>query len=186
MIQDGADDSITHILCQVKRGRVEVCFTAVMAKQARAKCSATLGHGVRYFAMFPTAHVASALVFNRLTRLDAGVVPAVLGALAPDTMDKTLAWVFHVVPSARHIGHTPFTAVLLSIGVSAILGRSKGVAFGTAYIIHLVCDLWHAGHVPWLMPFKKYSRRSQRWRVELSPEAALLEAIGAAVMLLLL
>ncbi len=135
--------------------------------------------------MLPTAHVASALVFNRLTGLDRGWAPAVLGALAPDAIDKTLAWVFGVVPSGRHIGHTPFMAGLLALGTAVALDQSRGRAFGAAYLVHLVGDLWHLGHVPWLMPFRAYDKQSQRWRVDLSSEALLLETIGAAAIVLL-
>lgn len=135
--------------------------------------------------MLPTAHIASALLCNRLLGLNAGVSTAVLGSLVPDAIDKTLAWVLRLTPSARHAGHTPLAAMLLSLGASAILGRRRGVSFGAAYLVHLVGDLWHGGHVPWLMPFKKYDAQSPRWRADLSPEALLLEAIGAAIIVVL-
>ena len=135
--------------------------------------------------MLPTAHIASALLFNRVTGLDRGMSPAVLGALVPDAIDKTLAWVIQAVPAARHIAHTPLAAVLLSAGASAVLGRRWATAFGAAYLVHLVGDLWHRGHVPWLMPFKHYDVRGEPWHVELSTDALLLEAAGAATIALL-
>lgn len=110
---------------------------------------------------------------------------AILGSLVPDVIDKTLAWVFGIVPSARHIGHTLLTASLLTAGASAIFGRSKGTAFGAAYLVHLVGDLWDEGHVPWLMPFKRYQNRSPRWTVGLSSEALSLELVGAITIVLL-
>jgi hypothetical protein len=135
--------------------------------------------------MLPTAHIASALLFNRLSRLDKGMGPAVLGSLVPDGIDKTLAWVLRLTPAARHIAHTPLAAILLSAGASTVLGRRWGTAFGAAYLVHLVGDLWHHGHVPWLMPFKRYDVRGEPWHVELSPPALMLEALGAAVIVLL-
>lgn len=135
--------------------------------------------------MLPTAHIASALLVNRLARLDRGVAPAIFGGLTPDIIDKTLAWVLGLVPCPRHIGHTALAASLLTVGASAIFGRSKGTAFGAAYLVHLIGDLWHQGHVPWLMPFKRYDNRSQRWGLALSADAVLLEAIGAALLVLL-
>jgi hypothetical protein len=43
--------------------------------------------------MLPTGHIATAPIVNRLVRLDASAAPAVQGALVPDAIDKTLAWV---------------------------------------------------------------------------------------------
>ncbi len=111
---------------------------------------------------------------------------SVLGALVPDAIDKTLAWVLQVAPAARHIAHTPLAAALLTTGASAVLGRRKGAAFGAAYLTHLIADLWEGGHVPWLMPFKRYDVKGEPWDVRLSPSALLLEAIGAATIVLLM
>src|SRR3990172_3831496 len=136
--------------------------------------------------MLPTAHIACALVINRLAGLDRGLVPAVLGSLVPDAIDKTLAWVLDAVPASRHIGHTPFAAGLATIGASTVFGRRKGLALGAAYLAHLVADLWHGGHVPWLMPFRRYRERGRRWHVRLSGNELALELAGAVVILLML
>ena len=140
--------------------------------------------------MLPLGHIASALIVNRLARVDAGVAPAVLGALVPDAIDKTLAWVLHVVPTGRHIGHTLFAAAVFSAVGAALFGREKGLAFGVAYISHLVGDRWHDGHVPWLMPLKRYDREREAWRerwsIKLGAEVVLLELIGAVIIALLL
>ena len=136
--------------------------------------------------MLPTAHVASALLAQRVLPVEPDREAAIAGALLPDVIDKTLAWVLKVAPSGRHIGHTPIAALLISAGASAVFGRKRGVALGSAYAVHLVGDLWKGGHVPWLMPLRKYNLRGQAWRADLSVQTLLLEAAGAAVVVWLL
>ena len=136
--------------------------------------------------MLPTAHIASALIVQRIAGKDANPGMAIAGALLPDAIDKTLAWVLKVTPSGRHIGHTPLAAGVASLGASAMLGREAGRALGLSYLVHLAGDLWHGGHVPWLMPLKRYDLRSQPWRADLSLRTLLLEACAAAVVVQLL
>ena len=95
----------------------------------------------------------------------------------PDAIDKTLAWVFGAVPSGRHIGHTPFAAV-----AAIVFGRRTGLAFGVAYLSHLVTDRWGDGHVPWLMPLKRYDQEGERWNVKITVDLVLLELIGAVII----
>ena len=135
--------------------------------------------------MLPMAHIASALVVNRVAGLDTGMAPAVAGALLPDAIDKTLAWVLGVVPAARHAGHTPVAVAVFGLASSVVIGRRWGAAFASAYATHLVGDLWQHGHVPWLMPFKRYHVRGERWSVGLDRSTLLLEAIGLAAIALL-
>ena len=135
--------------------------------------------------MLPIAHIASALVVNRVAGLSTGMAPAVAGALLPDAIDKTLAWVLGVVPAARHAGHTPLAVAAFGLAGSALIGKRWGAAFASAYATHLVGDLWQHGHVPWLMPFKRYHVRSERWSVGLDRSTLLLEAIGLAAIALL-
>lgn len=133
--------------------------------------------------MLPTAHIASALLANRLAGLGDDAAPAVLGALVPDLIDKTLSWVLGVVPASRHIGHTPLAVAVASIGVAAFVGRRRAAAFGLAYLVHLLGDLWEHGHVPWLMPFKRYDQAGERWQVQVSAGSAALEVLGFAYLL---
>ena len=136
--------------------------------------------------MLPTAHLASALLVGRLARFGAGDSPAIAGALVPDVIDKTLCWVLGVTPVARHIAHTPLAVGVLTLGASAVMGRRWARAFGLAYAVHLVGDLWHDGHIPWLLPFKRYDLSGQRWHVDFTPDLIVLEALGAVVIALLL
>lgn len=136
--------------------------------------------------MLPIGHIASTLLVSRLVRRDHELAPALLGALVPDAIDKTLAWVLQIVPSARHIGHTPLAAGALSTLAAALFGRRKATAFGVAYLVHLVGDRWGGGHVPWLMPFRKYDKRGAPWKVPLTLDLVLLELAGAGLIVLLL
>ena len=109
--------------------------------------------------MFPIAHVASAVLANRLAYDDDRIAPAVVGALLPDLVDKTLAWVLHVTESSHHIAHTPLAAAGLSLVAARFWGRSIARSFGSAYFIHLVGDEVHHGRVPWRMPFSSSRRK---------------------------
>ena len=135
--------------------------------------------------MLPIAHIASALVVNRVAGLHTGLAPAVAGALVPDAIDKTLAWVLGIVPTARHAGHTPLAVAVFGLAGAALIGKRWGAAFASAYATHLVCDLWKHGHVPWLMPFKRYHVRGERWSVGFNRSTLLLEAIGLAAITVL-
>lgn len=135
--------------------------------------------------MLPTAHIASALLVQRLAGIDADAPAAVAGSLLPDVIDKTLAWVLKVAPSGRHIAHTPLAAALLSLTAVVMFGRKRGASFGVAYGVHLVADLWHGGRVPWLMPLREYHLQSQPWRADFSRGTLLLEAAATAAIVLL-
>jgi hypothetical protein len=134
--------------------------------------------------MLPLAHIASALLANRLAGVDRSAGPSLGGALVPDAIDKTLAWVLGVAPTARYIGHTPLAAGALSLGAGRLFGRRAATAFGLAYFVHLLGDMWDEGHIPWLMPFKRYDHRGERWHVHLGAADLALEALGAAYLYL--
>ncbi|MGB6837653.1 MAG: metal-dependent hydrolase [Dehalococcoidia bacterium] len=131
--------------------------------------------------MYPPAHLAASLLLSEACRGDR---PSALAAtIVPDLVDKTLAWVMGVTPSARYTAHS-LAAVALSTGLVAVLGgRRRGLSFGASYLTHLVCDLWEGGHVPWLMPFKRYEPVADRWRLGISTRGLLLEL--ASILLLI-
>ena len=72
-------------------------------------------------------------------------VALAVASVSPDLIDKPLAWQFGVFPSGYGLGHSAFFAVPLAwlvLIVTAALRRSGvGVAFGTAYALHLVGDV---------------------------------------------
>jgi hypothetical protein len=132
--------------------------------------------------MYPIAHFATALFANRLAGIDRSPPPSLGGALVPDAIDKTLSWVLGLTPTARHIGHTPLLGAALSTLTGRLFGREAGMAFGLAYFVHLLGDLWDGGHVPWLMPFKQYPQEGKRWDFDISKADMALELLGAAYL----
>lgn len=99
--------------------------------------------------MWPWEHVAVAYlayslyaraVYRRPPRGDAAIV-LVLAAMAPDLIDKPLAWGVDVLPSGRSLAHSLFVAIP-TIGLSARLaGRRLGVAVAFGYLWHLAGDV---------------------------------------------
>lgn len=112
--------------------------------------------------MFPVAHIASGMLFNRLLYKDKGVAAAALGSLIPDAVDKPLAWVLRVTPSSHYLAHTPLAAAGLSLIVARLCGRRAARAFASAYLLHLLTDDLHHGRVPWLLPFSRNRRLPRR------------------------
>lgn len=103
--------------------------------------------------MWPWEHLAFGyLLYTGYTRLRHGEPPGYYPALAlavatqfPDVVDKPLAWTVHVLPTARSLAHSAFTAVGL-VTLVAVVARRKGVpAVGTAvaigYLSHLLGDV---------------------------------------------
>jgi hypothetical protein len=105
--------------------------------------------------MWPWEHVAVAYIaYSLLSRTavarrpgPAETLAVVLGALAPDLIDKPLAWLFGVLSSGYGVGHSVFVAVPLAIAAvvagAALDRRSVGTAFGVAYLSHLPADVYY-------------------------------------------
>jgi membrane-bound metal-dependent hydrolase YbcI (DUF457 family) len=130
--------------------------------------------------MYPSAHLAASLLLNEACHGDRASAAA--GALVPDLIDKTLAWVLGVTPSGRYASHSLAGAAALTLAAARLAGRRKGASFGASYLCHLACDLWASGHVPWLMPFKRYRHSGRRWELGITPSAVLLELVGMLVL----
>ena len=111
--------------------------------------------------MFPASHAASAAVVNRALLGEYLLVPTVIGALLPDAIDKSLAWVLKVTDSTHHIAHTPLAALGFTVLARLCLGDRWSKAFGTSYFAHLVGDEVHHGRVPWFMPLSSRTRRKR-------------------------
>ena len=102
--------------------------------------------------MFPWEHVAFGyLCYSVLAHLlgrtpsDGAAVAVVVATLGPDVVDKTLSWVLNVFPQGYSVAHSVFTAVgLTALVIVAAERRDRpltGVAFGVAYLSHLVGDV---------------------------------------------
>ena len=101
--------------------------------------------------MYPSTHLAASLLLNEAYRGDRASAAA--GAIVPDLIDKTLAWLLGVTPSGRYAAHSLAGAGVLTLATAWLAGPTRGASFGASYLCHLVGDLWEGGHVPWLMPF---------------------------------
>jgi membrane-bound metal-dependent hydrolase YbcI (DUF457 family) len=130
--------------------------------------------------MYPSAHLAASLLLNEACHGDRASAAA--GALVPDLIDKTLAWVLGVTPSGRYASHSLAAAGALTLATAFVAGRRKGASLGASYLCHLACDLWGGGHVPWLMPFKSYRHSGRRWELGITRSAVLLELVGMLVL----
>ena len=132
--------------------------------------------------MLPPGHIATTLLLSRLARADAP--PAVLGALTPDFIDKPLAWVLHVIPGGRYLAHSLTAALLLSAVLGRLLGWGTAKGFAVGYLAHLAGDQTFGGHVPWLMPLKKYDTpRERRPNLDLSWQEWTFEALSLLFIL---
>jgi len=130
--------------------------------------------------MYPLAHLAASLLLNEAYRGDRGSAAA--GAIVPDLIDKTLAWVLGVTPSGRHAAHSLAGASVLTLATLRFAGRRRGLSFGASYLCHLVADLWQGGHVPWLLPFRRYAHAERRWKLGITWRAMLLEVVGMVLL----
>jgi hypothetical protein len=136
--------------------------------------------------LFPIAHVASAMLLNRLLYRDSEVPATALGALVPDAVDKPLAWVLRVTPSSHYVAHTPLAGAALSLVVARLWGLRAARAFGSAYLSHLLIDDLHHGRVPWLLPASQYRRLPRRRSPWLFAIGVLGEIPALALIMLLL
>ena len=130
--------------------------------------------------MVPSAHLAASLLLNEVYRGDRASAAA--GAVVPDLIDKTLAWLLGVTPSGRHAAHSLAGAGVLTLTTAWLAGPTRGASFGASYLCHLVGDLWEGGHVPWLMPFRKYAYSERRWNLGITSRAVLLELAGMVLL----
>lgn len=103
--------------------------------------------------MWPWGHLALGyLLYSPATRLRTGrppgaaaVVLLAIGTQLPDVVDKSLAWIFHVVPQGFAVGHSVFVAVPLGIAAALVAARRGYTAAGTAFAVgwwsHLAGDV---------------------------------------------
>jgi len=130
--------------------------------------------------MYPLAHLAASLTLNEASRGDR--VSAAAGALAPDLIDKTLGWVLGVTPSGRFAAHSLMGAGVLTLAVASLGGPRRGASFGASCLCHLAADLFGGGHVPWLMPFKRYRYSEPRWSLGFTRGTLGLELAGLLLL----
>lgn len=114
-------------------------------------------------------HLAVAVIQHRVLargqRSESQLKLLLLAALFPDVVDKTVGYIFHLMPNGRHYAHNIFSL----LGVSWLVGRVWGWAVGwvwfAGYLGHMLAD---AGHmIPWFFPLKSYPFTSKRLRFPL-------------------
>lgn len=88
--------------------------------------------------------IASRLLFRRPPG-GAAALAVAIGAVAPDLIDKPLAWQFGVFSSGYALAHSVFFAVPLSVFVVVLARRAGrgpiGYAMAVGYLSHLVSDV---------------------------------------------
>ena len=101
--------------------------------------------------MWPWGHLAVAYLAARSERSLRGgtlagsaVLALAVGALAPDLVDKPLAWTLPVLPSGRSLAHSLFAAGAVALGVTALERGSRlrhvGTWFVGGYLSHVLAD----------------------------------------------
>jgi membrane-bound metal-dependent hydrolase YbcI (DUF457 family) len=130
-------------------------------------------------------HIAVALLQHRLLTLQGQeekiIRPLLMASLFPDLVDKSIGYVFHLMPNGRHYTHNIFSLIGLSLAVTLVWGKAIGFAWFMGYLGHLLVD--SNRFVPWFFPVQKY--RFCRGRLTFKPAQLIREAIFLAVVLVI-
>jgi hypothetical protein len=122
-------------------------------------------------------HIAVALAQDFLipSKKNRGAIvkPLLIAGLFPDLIDKTIGYIFQLMPNGRHFGHNIFSLIGSSLLVSLIWGRTTGYAWFMGYLGHLLID--SANFVPWFFPFRDY--HFEKGRLYFRPVQLLQEAL---------
>jgi hypothetical protein len=101
--------------------------------------------------MWPWGHLAVAYLAARSERwlrggtlAGAAVLALAVGALAPDLIDKPLAWTLSILPSGRSLAHSLFFVGAGGAGVAAFEAGSRRRQLGTWFVVgalsHVLAD----------------------------------------------
>jgi hypothetical protein len=130
-------------------------------------------------------HVAITLAEHRLLTLAEAdqipLPPMLLAGVFPDVIDKSMSYVFHLMPNGRHYAHNLFALLGLWLAVTLVWGKAVGWAWFWGYLGHLLAD--SGGFVPWFFPAKRYQFYPGRLRFKSSQMAK--EMFFLAVVLLI-
>jgi hypothetical protein len=108
------------------------------------------------------------------------LIPLLTASLLPDVVDKTIGYIFHLMPNGRHYAHNLFSLGGSSLLVWLIWGRVTGLAWFAGYLGHLLAD--SSRPVPWLFPLRKYPFKKGQLKFE--PDGFLSETILLVLMLI--
>jgi membrane-bound metal-dependent hydrolase YbcI (DUF457 family) len=138
--------------------------------------------------IFP-GHLAAPYLVSRVwQRIDLKF--ALVAAVFPDLLDKPLAWVLHLTPHGRWLGHSLTGLAATTLIVWLIFHRRApwaALSWLTGYGLHLICD---AGNfMPWFFPWVTYDwprHTGFKWQYfPITTTAEILLSITAAVWLIL-
>jgi membrane-bound metal-dependent hydrolase YbcI (DUF457 family) len=127
--------------------------------------------------------VAQYRLFSHHRRKEELMAALLIASLFPDIVDKSIGYVFHVMPNGRHYMHNIWSLLLMSLLVSLIWGRKMGQAWFIGHLGHLLADVSPNSIVPWYFPLKKY--RFRRGRVRFHPRQNLKELVLLGVVLMI-
>jgi hypothetical protein len=112
-------------------------------------------------------HLAVAVAQYRLIshhqRNEELMAALLIASLFPDMVDKSIGYVFHVMPNGRHYMHNLWSLLLMSLLVGLIRDRKVGQAWFIGHLGHLLADVSPHSIVPWYFPLKKYRFRPGRF-----------------------
>lgn len=76
---------------------------------------------------------------------DAAALITLLGTQVPDLIDKPLAWLVHILPTGRSLGHSLFTAVIIIFAGRAVFRymgyRELTIPFAVGHLSGILTDL---------------------------------------------
>ncbi|MBU0514446.1 MAG: metal-dependent hydrolase [Proteobacteria bacterium] len=139
--------------------------------------------------MLLPGHIAAPYLLSRVFRwIDFRF--ALAGAVFPDLLDKPLAWIFHLTPHGRWIGHSLTGLAATTLIVWLIFRRRAPLAVVSwlaGYGVHLILD---AGNfMPWFFPWVSYEWPKYtgfRWQYfPITSTAEIILSIIAAVWLII-
>lgn len=107
--------------------------------------------------------------------------PLLLASLFPDLVDKTIGYIFHIMPNGRHYAHNIFSLMGLSLLVTLIWGRGIGFAWFIGYLGHLAAD--SKTLIPWFFPVKKY--KFSKGKLSFQPTQLIQETIYLILVLII-
>ena len=96
-------------------------------------------------------------------------------------VDKTIGYIFHIMPNGRHYAHNIFSLVGLTVLVMLIWGKTAGYAWFLGYLGHLFVD--RRSLVPWFFPLQKYNFK--KGRLTFSPIQLVREALFLLLVLII-
>jgi hypothetical protein len=121
-------------------------------------------------------HIAITLAQHRLLTLsgqdEIPLAPMLLAGVFPDIVDKSIGYIFCLMPNGRHFTHNIFSLLGLSLVVTLLWGTRAGAAWFLSHLGHLLAD---GDRVPWFFPAKKY--HFYRGRLRLKPGQFVREAV---------